>query len=256
MRGVKLPAKNMSFWVAVILSVAAGFSVMFALYSLYLPVKVLVPHEDIMAGSVIGQNDIGFITISRRDRHSRALTDPQAVIGKYAREKLYALEPILSQKISSDRKEIAGISGSLSPDETYISFKYTEAKWPHGLKEGDSVSVVGVIEGGNPQVIGEKLKVLNVSGGKAASGQIDQIKNVITSSDNSITLALRWSQIGPLFYGKSLAREVWLVPEHPAKDSGGKIYEQSELERIRQEAFNQGGSGKRDPKTQKPVPGS
>lgn len=256
MRRIKLPAKNMSFWVAVILTVAAGLAVLFALHQLYMPVKVLAPRDDIKAGSVISQNDIGYVTISRRDMHSMAVTDPGLVIGKYAKEKLYALEPILMPKLASDQKEIMGISGSLAPDETYISFKPNEARWPNGVKAGDSVSVVGVIDGGNPQVIGEGIKVLNVSGIKAAAGQIDQLKNVMAGGENSITLALKWNQLGPLFYGRNLSKEIWILPEHPAKLSGGKIYEQSELERIRKEAFNQAGAGKGDPKSQKPVPGS
>ncbi len=253
---IKFPAKSMSFWVAVILSLAAGLSVLFALRQLYMPVKVPAPREDIKAGSIITQNDIGYITVSRRDRHAMAVTDPQLIIGKYAREKLYALEPILAQKITSDQKEIMGISGTLAPDETYISFKPNEAKWPSGLRPGDFVSVVGVIDGGNPQVIGEKIKVLNVSGSKPAAGQIDQLKNVVTGSENSITLALKWSQLGPLFYGRALSKEIWILPEHPAKEAGGKIYEQADLERIRKEAFNQTGAGKIDPKSQRPVPGA
>lgn len=255
MRRIKLPAKSMSFWVAVILSLAAGLSVLFAFHRLYMPVKVLAPREDIKSGSVIGQNDIGYITISRRDKHAMAVSDPQLVIGKYAREKLYAGEPILLPRLASDQKEIAGTSGSLAPDETVISFKPNEARWPNDLKAGDFVSVIGVIEGGNPQVIGEKIKVLGVSGSKPAAGQIDQLKNVVTGGENSITLALKWIQLGPLFYGRMLSKEIWIAPEHPAKEAGGKIYEQADLERIRKEAFNQAGSGKVDPKSQKPVPG-
>ena len=254
MRGIKLPARDMSLGVAVLLSLAAGLSVMIAFYQLYMPVKVLAPREDIKAGSVIGQGDIGYITVTRRDRHSMALSDPGQVVGKYAGEKLYAGEPILSQKLSSDQKEIMGISGSLAPDETYISLKPNEARWPNGLKAGDSVTVVGAIEGGKPQVVGEGIKVLSVTGPRVAAGQIDQLKNVVTGSENSITLSMKWSQVGPLFYCKTLAREIWIMPEHPAKEPGGKIYEQSDLERIRKETVNQNGSGRSDPKAQRPVP--
>ncbi|MCL6612759.1 MAG: hypothetical protein K6T66_14580 [Peptococcaceae bacterium] len=256
MRRIKLPAKSMSFWVAVLLSLAAGLAVLFAFHRLYMPVKVLAPREDIKAGSIITQNDIGYVTVSRRDRHAMAVTDPQLVIGKYAREKLYAKEPILLPKLAADQKEMAGTSGSLAPDETLITFRPNEARWPNDLKAGDLVSVIGVIEGGNPQVIGEKIKVHSVSGSKTAAGQIDQLKNVVTGSESSITLALKWSQLGPLFYGRTLSKEIWIAPEHPAKEAGGKIYEQADLERIRKEAFNQPGAGKADPKSQKPVPGT
>lgn len=238
-----------------LLTFAAGLSVLAAFYQLYMPVKVLAPKGDIGAGSVIGQHDIGYITVSRRDRHDAVLSDPRLVIGKYAKDKLYAMEPILSPKITPDQREITGVSGGLAPDETYISLKPNDARWPPGLKPGDNVSVVGVIDGGYPQVIGEKVKVLNVSGAKMTAGQIDQLKNVITSSDSGITLSMKWMQVGPLFYGRNLSKEIWIMPEHPGKELGGKIYEQADLERIRKEAFGQAGAGKIDPKTQKPVPG-
>ncbi|MFZ5650848.1 MAG: SAF domain-containing protein [Bacillota bacterium] len=243
----------MSFWVAVILSIAAGFSILFAAYKLYLPEKVLVPKEDIKAGSVIGQNDIGYITVSRRDRHALAVTDPRLVIGRFAKEKLFAMEPILSVKLTADPKDLIGVSGSLKKDETYITFKPNEAKWPNGLKNEDLVSVLAVADGGNPKVIGEKIKVLNISGAKTVTGQLDQIKNAVTTSENSITLSLRWDQVGPLLYGRTLAKEIWIMPEHPLKEAGGKLYEPGQLERIRQEIFSQDSAGKRNTKTQKPV---
>jgi len=240
----------MSFWVAVILSIAAGLSLLFAAYRLYLPVKVLVPKEDIKAGSVIGENDIGYLTISRKNMHSMAVTNPGQVIGRYARDKLYSMEPILSVKLTSDQRDLIGVSGNLSRDETYITFKPNEAKWPNGLKSGDSVAVVVVVEGGIPKVIGERIKVLNISGQKTATGQIDQIKNVVSSSDNSITLSLKWAQVGPLFYGKTLSKELWIMPEHPTKEQGGDIFDPVQLEQIRN---NENSAAKRNTKTSKPV---
>jgi len=237
----------------VILSIAAGLSILFAAYRLYMPVKVLVPKEDIKAGSVIGENDIGYLTVSRKNMHSMAVTNPGQVIGRYTRDRLYSMEPILSVKLTSDQRDLIGVSGNLERDETYITFKPNEAKWPNGLKSGDSVSVVAVVEGGIPKVIGERIKVLNISGQKTTTGQIDQIKNVVSSSDNSITLSLKWAQVGPLFYGKTLSKEVWIMPEHPTKDTGGDIYDPVHLEQIRKEIFNENSTAKRNTKTSKPV---
>lgn len=247
-----MPAKDMSFWVALILSIAAGISILFAAYRLYMPVKVLVPKEDIKAGSVIGENDIVYLTVSRKSMHSMSVTSPGQVVGRYAKDRLYSMEPILSVKLTSDQKELMGVSGSLKKDETYITFKPNEAKWPNGLKNEDLVSVVAVAEGGSPKVIGEKIKVLSISGAKVAVGQLDQIKNVVATSENSITLSLGWRQVGPLLYGRTLAKEVWIMPEHPLKEAGGELYEPGQLERIRQEIFSQDSAGKRNTKTQKP----
>ena len=238
---------------AVILSAAAGLSILAAAYGLFMPVKVLAPKMDIRAGSVIGENDIGYLTISRKNMHSLAVTNPGQVVGKYARDKLYSMEPILLVKLTSDQRDLTGVSGNLGRDETYITFKPNEAKWPNGLRSGDSVSVVAVVEGGIPRVIGERIKVLNVAGQKNITGQIDQIKSAVSSNDNSITLSMKWAQIGPLFYGKTLSKEIWIMPEHPSKDPGGDIYDPVQLEQIRKEIFNENSTAKRNTKISKPV---
>ncbi len=229
---------------AVILSVAAGMSILIAVYQLYLPEKVLVPKADIKAGSIIGQNDIGHITISRKDRHPYAVSDPGRVIGKFTLETLYALEPILSQKLAADTGAVKGVFGSLGPGDTYISFKSTEARWPQGLKEGDSVSVVAFADGELPQVVGERFRVIAVSGSQPAAGQIEQIKKTISMGDNTITLALAWPQLGPLLFGKSTSKELWIMPEHPEKESGGDIFEPGRQSRIGQQGSDSNSTGK------------
>lgn len=246
--------KNMSFWVALILSIAAGLSVLVAFYWLYMPVRVVAPKQDIQAGSVLTEADLDYINLSRRDKHSMAVTDPRQVVGKYARDRLYAKEPVLLQKVTADQKEIMGVAGGLAPGETYVTFMQNEVRWPQGLKEGDSVSVMAVMEDRPPKITAENVAVLKMSGARMDAGQIDQIKNAITNRDGSITLVLKWTQLGPLFYDRTQAKELWIVPEHPAGGTGGDIYEPGKLEQLRQEAVNQGGPGQRNQKTQRTVP--
>ncbi|MHB8157424.1 MAG: SAF domain-containing protein [Desulfocucumaceae bacterium] len=234
MHRIKLPVKNMSFWVAVILSLAAAISVMIALYQVYLPVKVLAANKDIPAGVVIGQGDIGYVTMSRRDKHELALTDPGQVIGKYTKENLYTLEPILSKKITSDLSGDA--KNYVGPDETVITLKQIEARWPQTIKDGDTVTAVAILEGGNPQVVGREIKVLSATNNaNKMIGTVEQIKNsVSTNTDNSITLSLKWDQVGPLMFGKALSKELWLLPEQAGADLTGDIYNAGQMNSLRQ----------------------
>ncbi|MCL6478981.1 MAG: hypothetical protein K6T65_11285 [Peptococcaceae bacterium] len=251
MRRIKLPAKSMSFWVAVLLSVAAAVSVMFALYRVYMPVKVLAPSRDIPAGAVIGQADIGYITVSRRDKHEMALTDPGQVIGKYAKDNLYALEPILSKKITADMS--AETKDSVGRDETCITLKQNEARWPQDIKKGDTVTAVALIDGGSPQVVGRKLKVLSSSNSanKNLAGTVEQLKNAVAATGgDSITLALKWNQAGPLLFGKAKSKELWLLPEKEGADLSGDIYDPGRLNELVQR-FNYGKEGKPQPENNK-----
>lgn len=232
---------------AVILSVAAGLSILFSAYKIYLPARVIVPKQDISPGTVIGENDVAFKTISRMDIHPMAVTDPRLVVGKYAREKLYGMEPVLTPKIASDPKDLMGVFGNLGQDETYVTFKQNEAKWPNGLRSGDHVSAVIAVDKGKPQMAGERMKVLSVSGNKQVAGQIDQIKNSVSTNEVSITVAMKWSQVGPLLYGKTMGKEIWILPEHPGKETGVTVCD-SDFERIRKEILNEVSAAKRNTK--------
>ncbi|MHB8158812.1 MAG: SAF domain-containing protein [Desulfocucumaceae bacterium] len=231
-----------------ILSAAAGASVLYALYMLYLPVKVLAPKNDIPAGVVIGQDDIGYITVSRRDKHILAITDQKQVIGKYTKDKLYAREPILSKKVVIEQKDISDIKSGINQDETYLTFKQNEARWPFGIKNGDIVTVVAIFDGGNPQVVGKSLKVLEIASPKNVAGTIDQIKSAVANSpENSITLAIKWNMVGALLMGKTQSKEMWILPEQEGLGPGIGIYESDQLDYLRQLA-----SGKGNVRLQKP----
>ena len=218
---------------AVLLSIAAAISVMLALYRVYMPVKVLAPNKDIPAGALIGQGDIGFVTISKRDKHPLAVTDPGQVIGKYARDNLYSLDAIISKNIVTDPKEINGFKTVVGQDETCMTLKQSEVRWPQDTREGDTVTAVSILTGGNPQVVARKIKVLSVSEtGKSLTGTVEQIKNTVSSSSESgITLALQWEQVGPLLFGKT-QQELWLLPEKEGYDLTGDIYPPGQLESL------------------------
>ncbi len=194
-----------------------------AFYQLYKPVKVIVPMKDIPVGEIITQQDLAQMTISRRDMHSDTVTLAGSAIGKYAKDNLYEKEPILNRKLSEDDSEVKiAPPADIASDETYISFKPNEAKWPSGLSKGNTVSIIGISEYG-PTILVEKVRVLS-SAGSQTSGQIDNLKSVVGANDGSITLALKWEQVGPFFNGRVLSKELWLVPEHPDKRADTSIY--------------------------------
>ncbi|HBV97394.1 MAG TPA: hypothetical protein DEF36_10160 [Desulfotomaculum sp.] len=224
----------MSFWVAALLSIAAAASVLFALYQVYMPVKVLATNKDIPAGAVIGQADIGYVTLARRDMHQLALTEPGEVIGKYAGVNLYNLEPILSQRITADPS--SETKSSVGQDETWLTLNKNEARWPQNIRAGGTTTAVAILEGGNPQVVGKGIKILSVMDTNInLSGTVEQIKNAVSAnSGDSITLALKWDQVGPILFGKARSKELWLLPEAEGAELSGDIYDPGQLDNLLQ----------------------
>ncbi|KJS67387.1 MAG: hypothetical protein JL50_08515 [Peptococcaceae bacterium BICA1-7] len=207
---------------------------MFALYQVYMPVKVLATNKDIPAGAVIGQADIGYVTLARRDMHQLALTEPGEVIGKYAGVNLYNLEPILSQRITADPS--SETKSSVGQDETWLTLNKNEARWPQNIRAGGTTTAVAILEGGNPQVVGKGIKILSVMDTNInLSGTVEQIKNAVSAnSGDSITLALKWDQVGPILFGKARSKELWLLPEAEGAELSGDIYDPGQLDNLLQ----------------------
>lgn len=223
MQGLKIPKRNMSFWVAVILSLAAGASVFLALHQLYQPVKVIVPIKNLAVGTELQQADLGVKTVSRRDIHPNTITVFQKAVGKYTKDNLYANEPVLSSKLIKEKEGVVlPAPGNIELDETYISFKANEAKWPSGLKEGNFVTIVGT-DDVVPEVLVEKVKVIDAPDNKN-TGQIDTLKTAVGANVENITLVLKWQQLGPLLDGREKSKELWIVPEHPDKKQGVYLF--------------------------------
>ncbi|NTW05558.1 MAG: hypothetical protein HGA27_05530 [Peptococcaceae bacterium] len=214
MKKIISPRKNSSLYIAGALSILAGLSVFWALYQIYLPINVIIPVKDINAGKILEKNDLGQMTISRRDMPSDSITGENDAVGKYCRDNLYYREPILKRKLGNnpnDYKQSA--PENIAIDETYLSFEPNEAKWPRGLKVGGFVTVMGISDF-KSEVLAEHVRILEIADGQML-GQIDSLKKAVGVSKEGITLLLKWHQIEALLGSIGKYKELWILPEHP-----------------------------------------
>ncbi|OPX92842.1 MAG: flagellar basal body P-ring biosynthesis protein FlgA [Pelotomaculum sp. PtaB.Bin104] len=221
---IAIPKKKISFWLALLLTIAAAVAVFYTINQLFIPTTVVVPKKVIAAKDVIAENDVEVKDVRKYDKHPSAFTSIQEVVGKYADVNLYPGEQIITERVTNNPVAVTGAFSSLNPDETYITFSSNEAKWPKGLKVGDKVTAAAFIN--NAEVkIGEKLKVISVTGDKTESA-LEQAKQVATpqSASEKITLAMKFTEAGPLLEGKSKSKDLVFLPEHPNKENGGELY--------------------------------
>lgn len=156
-----IPKRSVSFWVTMFLCLAAGGSLYFALNQLYLPAGVVVPNKVIEERTLITEKDVEVKQVSKRDIHPSAAVNPRQIIGKYANNRLYPGEQILAQRLTTEPGEITGAFSSLNADETYITFTASEIKWPKGVRLGDRLTAIAVIDNVTVKV-GEGLKIIGV----------------------------------------------------------------------------------------------
>jgi hypothetical protein len=214
MKDIISSRKNINFFSAWILSIMAGLSIFWALYQIYLPVKVIIPVKDIEAGKVLEKNDLGQMTISRKDIPYDSITLEKDAIGKYSKDNLYFKEPILKRKLSNDPSEYKLLAPeNIAIDETYLSFEPNEAKWPRGLHEGNFVTIMGVSDF-KTEVLAEHLRILEIADSQVM-GQIDSLKKAVGAKKGGITLLLKWQQIASLLGNSIKYKEIWILPEHP-----------------------------------------
>ncbi|OPX94041.1 MAG: flagellar basal body P-ring biosynthesis protein FlgA [Pelotomaculum sp. PtaB.Bin104] len=204
------------------MTLAAGIAVYYTFDQLYNPTPVVVPKKVIEAKAVISESDVELKNFRKFDKHPTAVADIQQVVGKYADVNLYPGEQIISQRLTSNPAAVTGAFSTLGPDETYITFTSSEAKWPKGLKVGDKVTAAAFINNTEAK-IGEGLKVIAVTDTKTESA-LEQAKQVATPQAEKITLAMKFSEAGPLLEGKAKSKDLVFLPEHPNKKDGGELY--------------------------------
>jgi len=234
-----IPKKKVSFWIALLISLSAGTALYFALYQLYMPVNVVEPNKIIDARTVITDKDVEQKSVRRTDKHPKAFSNPQEVIGKYADARLYPGEQIIADRITSNPGIISGAFSYLAPDETYVDFTSNEARWPKGLKVGDTVTVAAFIDGQEIKAA-EKLKVIGVDD-KGPAGVTAQVQQAVSNDPNKITLAIKFEKVGALLGCKAKTKEMRLLPEHPNRE-GGDIYEQQPVQPETASKGSKGGS--------------
>lgn len=208
---LKIPKKKISFWVALFLTAAAGMSVYYALNQLYMPTKIIVPNKVIEARTLISSKDLKEIEVSKRDKHSLAVASPTQVVGKYSAVKLYPEEQILTERLTGDPGAITGAFSYLAPNETYVTLKSNEARWPRGIKTGDTVTVMAIMEDG-PEIIVEKVKVIGM---EEPSTILDPLKTTGQTSSSSLTIAVDRAIVSVILDRKVKCKEFHLLPDHP-----------------------------------------
>lgn len=225
---------------ALFLTLAAGASIYYAFDQLYIPVAVVVPNKLIDARAVITDKDVEFKNFSKVDKYPNAISDIKEVIGKFSEVHLYPGEQILPERIAASPGAVTGAFSYLAPDETYITFGANEAKWPQGLKVGDTLTAVAFIN--NQEIkLAEKLKVIGAGAAPDKNpGIIQQTKQQVQQAvpaqniQDRITLAMKFTQAGPVLAGLEKAKHLVFLPESPQIEAGGDIYasqpEQAQLQ--------------------------
>lgn len=194
------------------MTLAAGAAVYYAIYQLYLPVKIIVPNKVIEEKQLITAKDLKENYISLRDKHKLAVANPAQVVGKYTTVKLYPEEQILTERLSSDPGAITGAFSYLTPNETYVTFHANEVRWPKGVKTGDTLTAIAVTDTGTEK-IAEKLKVI---GTEEPNTILDPIKQAGgQSSSKSITVSMDRAICDKLLDRKVKSKEFYFLPEHP-----------------------------------------
>ena len=222
MRNLKAPQKPLSFWLTVLLTVMTVAFSYLTYYKLFKPVQVVVAVTDIQGKEQIKDTQLQLVTVSLKDKHPNAVSDISQVAGKIAGAQIFSGEQIITNRLTDDPSGLSGVFSRLAPDETCITFTAAEAKWPNGLREGDTVVAVAVNEAGSQQV--GSLKVLGTD--KPAILDMKALQPAIPQNAEKITLAVKWQDLKAMLAAKVTAKAFYLNPSHPnptAADINGGV---------------------------------
>lgn len=134
-----------SLIVSVVGALVVGFLIFLFLSAQKHTVSVVVAARDLPAGAVITENDVEVREIPSKAVRPGAFPDVEAVVGQ-----VLTVSRLQGDQITEDmvgEKAVAGLASSLGQDEVIMGIKVTfEGGLAGILKEGDRVSVVGILE--------------------------------------------------------------------------------------------------------------
>lgn len=219
MPGQKKKKPVRGFAVAATLSLIAGFTVYYVLYSVIKPIPVVVAVRDIPALSQVKADDVKVTTIGMAYRHPQAFNSAGEVVGAYSTGPIYAGEQVIRPMLIRNPGQMVEGYNSLRSDETLLTLKADRVSWPPVLRDGDYVAVVAVYAD-RVEDVARKVRVAtqtvptpvvgNIAG--AAQGQAPTSK---------ITLLLNREDAKRVILATVTAKQVYLLPEQAGYVVGG-----------------------------------
>lgn len=138
-------ARRVRLQAALLLSLAAGAAVWWFLSAVHRPVPVVVAARDIAPNAQITAADVRAATVSAGDRHPKAFSSPEQVVGRTALEPIHEGMQVIAPQVAGQE------SAPVRPGEVLVPLKNPVAA--PDLKAGSTVLVVAVNPEG-PLVLG------------------------------------------------------------------------------------------------------
>lgn len=211
---MRIKKGKISFWVAIIMSLATVISLYVTVQCVYRPVNTVIVAKAIQPGEQVQADSLKVDKVFAADLNPKAVRTIEEAVGMHAASPLYPGEQLTTSRIVKDPDVITGVFSYLEPYETYISFDSNEARWPKGIREGDTVTVIALMED-NALIIGQKLRIIGTDKPVPILSQFEAIKQGVPDNANSITIAVTRDQAVELLYAKSKSKLLYFLPEHP-----------------------------------------
>lgn len=213
-----LTHNNKGKWLAIVLTVLAGFAVFFSFSALFNPVPVVVARTDIEESSLIQADQLELRKVAKKDCQKGTYRRIEDVAGQVAVGYIFEGQQVISRQLSSDAG--AAVKGDFKPGQTMLTLSTQQAAWSSQLQAGDLVTVVAVYSEGSEareEAVGRIVKpttgsivrnLKSVQEAQAVSPNQTEI-SFITDIEGGkrVLMALKNSQM------------VYLMPRHP--DLGG-----------------------------------
>ncbi|KYH30753.1 SAF domain-containing protein [Neomoorella mulderi] len=217
---LKLPVKKIPggplLLIALLTGILAAAGVYWAFAGVYQPAEVVVAARNVEALKQIGPADVKVITVSKRDRHPRALTQVSQAVGSYTRMPLVAGEALFPEKLVRDPGQVVEAYGAMKEDETLITLKSSQVSWPDILQDDDTVSVVAVFPDRVEEVAG-KARVVHNSKPLPILGELQSAREAEARPTSEITLLLSREDAKKVLLATVAAKMVYLFPESPGQ---------------------------------------
>lgn len=205
---------NKGKWLAIILTVLAGFAVFFSLSSLFNPVPVVVARNDIEESSLIQADQLELKKIAKRDCQKETYRRIEDVAGQVAVGNIFEGQQVISRQLNGDAG--AAVKGVFKPEQTMLTISTQQAAWSSQLQVGDLVTIVAVYSEGSEAREEAVGRIVKPNAGSIVKNlKSAQEAQSVTPNQTEISFVTDIEGAKRVLLALNNSQMVYLMPRHP-----------------------------------------
>lgn len=209
-------ANNKGKWLAIVITILAGFAVYFSFSALFNPVTVVVAAKDIEESSLIQADQLQLMKVAKKDCQKETYQKIEDVAGQVASTHIFTGQQVITKQLKGKGDSDSQMLGNIGPHQTMLTLTTQQAFWSPHLRVDDLITVVAVYPE-EAEVREEAVGRITKPTGGSIVRNLKSVQEAQSTSPNQTEISF----VTDMEDGKKVllalknSQMVYLMPRHP-----------------------------------------